>query len=151
MPAISINLGGDHEAFGLSVGMDRFPILRTTADWHVDALKHGMRSGATSLMVVIPAEVDAGRGELVPILVMAEMSLNAWMMATSVLAAAHRDEVEQPGWAIVPDAVKALLIPRYAEVLRRVLQPRLIDQAVALEIAEMFIDGLGAGAPTEEV
>lgn len=143
MPSIRIDLSGDHEAFGRSIGIDRLPVLHTTADWSIDALEHGMASGATSLMVAIPLEVEGRR-----LLVMAETSLNAWMMATSVLRAAHEDEVGEPGWAVLSPATRALLIPRYAEAIRRTLPD--VDEARSLELAEMFIDGLAAGAPTEE-
>lgn len=142
MPAITVELGRDHAEVQRSLGVDRLPVIQTTADWTVDPIENGMATGATSLMVFIPANVDG-----ISVVVAAETSLQCWMMATAALHASHRDEVEQPGWAVVTAEAKALLVPRYAEAIRRVLRGTTAEQAD--ELAAMFIDAWSVGAPRE--
>lgn len=140
MPSIRVNVDGDHEKVGREVGADRLPIIHTTADWTIDAMSHGMQSGATSLMVLIPAKVQN-----VDVLVATETSLAAFVSAATVLGASHRDEVEQPGWAVMSPATRALLAPRIIEAIRRAVSAATPEQAQ--EAAEMILDGFGADAP----
>lgn len=142
MPAINVELGGDHEQIQREMGCDRRAVIQTQADWTVDAIENGMSSGRTSLMLLIPADVDG-----LEVVVVAETSLQAWMMATAALHAAHREEVEQPGWAVISAEAKAVLMPRYAEAIRRVLPGTTRDQSE--ELAAMFIDAWTVGAPPE--
>lgn len=144
MPGMSVALDGDHAAFGERVGIGRVPIVHTLEDWSIDPLEGGMASGKTSLMVAIPVYIE-GEGSA---LVLAETSLQAWMLATSVLRSKFSEEVDVPGWAILSDETKALLIPRYAEAIRRVIPD--ITAVGSLELAELFLDGLAAGAPMED-
>lgn len=144
MPAISIDITGDHEAFARRVGYGSMPTIHTAEDWEIDAIALGMSSGATALMVAIPARVNGAE-----VVVLAETSLNAWMMASAALAAAHRSEVEQPGWARLNDEARQVLIPRYAEACRRSIPELSSDRA--LELAEMLLDALSAGGPVEEL
>lgn len=144
MPAISLDLGDDDTAFGRSVGLDYLPALHTTADWSLHTLAHGMASGATSLMLAIPVIVDG-----VEAVVIAETSLQAWTMAATALRAAHTDELDQVGWAVLSDDARAAILPRYQEAIRRVLAQRgdpLPDTEV-VELAELLLDALSAGTP----
>lgn len=140
MPSIRVNVDGDHEKVGREMGTDRLPVIHTTADWTIDAMEHGMQSGATSLMVLIPASVEGA-----DVLVAAETSLTVFMMAATTLAATHREEVEQPGWAVLSPAARALLGPRFAEAIRRAVPNVTPDQANVA--ATMILDATGADAP----
>lgn len=142
MPAINVELGRDHAEVQRGLGVDRLPVIQTSADWTVDPIEHGMASGATSLLVFIPANVEG-----IEVIVAAETSLQCWMMATAALHASHRGEVEQPGWAVINAEGKALLVPRYAEAIRRVFPGTTGEQAE--ELAAMFIDAWSVGAPRE--
>lgn len=144
MPGINLDVGGDPAAFGERVGVNRVPVIHTTADWSLASLPNGMSSGRTSLVLAIPVDVAGNRA-----LILAETSLAAWMMAATALRAAHEEEVDQPGYAVLSDDARALILPRYAEAVRRVLGSD-VDQARADELAEMLLDALSAGAPTEE-
>jgi hypothetical protein len=143
MPAIAVNISGDHERVGREAGTDRYPLIHTTHDWTIDVLDKGMQSGKTSLMLIIPADVaydDDSPPERV--LLMVETSLNAWMMATAVIRGHCADEVGDPGWAVVSPAVRAMIGPRYAEAIRRAIPSATQEQAE--EAAEMMFDSLGA-------
>lgn len=135
---VNIHIDGDHERVGREVGIHRYPVIHTTADWTIDAMESGMQSGRTSLMVFVPATFEAK-----PVLIAAEISLNAYMMAASSLRAHFKHEVEAPGFARMSEPTRALLAPRFAEAIRRVIPDTTAEQAS--ELAEMFIDGLGAG------
>lgn len=146
MLAITVDTSGDHEKVGREVGTDRYPIIHTTADWMIDVLEKGMASGRTSLMLMIPADLeynDDSPGERV--LLMIETSLNAWMMATAVIRAKCKDEVEQPGWAALSPAARALVLPRYAEAIRRSIPVATEKQAEMA--AAMMLDSLEADRP----
>jgi hypothetical protein len=69
------------------------------------------------------------------------------MMASSILAAKFEDEVEKPGYVVLPQAARDALRPRYAEAIRRAIPSATKEQA--LETAEMMFDALGADAPPE--
>lgn len=140
MPAIKVVTDGDHERVKRETGFDRSPLLHTTSDWTIDALVGGMHSGATSLMVLIPVEVEGVRT-----IVAAETSLNCFMLAATVLAAKFEAEVTKPGWAVLTPAARALLKPRIAEAVRRAVSTATSEQAG--EAAEMILDGFGADAP----
>jgi hypothetical protein len=142
MPAMRVSTDQDHEALAYEIGLDKLPVLHTTADWVVDALENGMQSGATSLMVMIPVSVEGADH-----MVMAETSLQLWMNTASILAAKYQDEVGAPGWAILPQAARDALRPRYAEAIRRAIPSATAEQAE--EAAEMMFDALGADAPPE--
>lgn len=144
MPSIDVVFDNDHEGLARRLGLDQLAILHTTADWTVDVMRHGMQSGATSLMVLIPVEVEG-----VAAMVLAETSLNVWMMASSLLASACRDEVEKPGYAKVSKAARDVLLPRFAEAIRRAIPAATEDQA--LEAATMMLDAAGADGPPGEV
>lgn len=146
MPAIAVNISGDHERVGREAGTDRYPLIHTTHDWTIDVLEKGMASGKTSLMLIIPADVtfeDSTAPER--ILLMVETSLNAWMMATAVIRGHCAEEVGDPGWAVVPPGVRRLLGPRYAEAIRRAIPSATQEQAE--EAAEMMFDSLAADRP----
>lgn len=146
MPAIAVDVSGDHEACGRKAGVNSYPIVHTTADWTIDILDKGMQSGATSLMLMIPADVTYDDdGSVERVLLMIETSLTAWMMASTVIAAHCRDEVEKPGWAVLPQAARDLLAPRYVEAIRRCIPSATQEQV--LEAAEMMFDSLGADQP----
>lgn len=143
MPAISVTTDGDHDRVAREMDLGSKVLLHTTADWSIDALEHGMKSGATSLMVLIPVQVGD-----VDAVVAAETSLNVWMSATAVLAARFAAEVEQPGWVSLSPAARAILLPRMAEAVRRAMPGTTAEQAS--EAAEMILDGFGADGPAVE-
>lgn len=142
MPAIHMFLNGDGEA-GKSVGVKDSRVIHTTDDWTIDVLRGGMTSGATSLMLLVPTFVGND-----PVLVAAEMSLNAWMMASSALASACRDEIEKPGWASLAPAARLRLAPRFIEALRRSIPSATTEELV--DAVEMILDGFGADGPEIE-
>jgi hypothetical protein len=142
MSSIKVRVDGDHEQTARDLGLTTDNVMHTTAEWTVDALVKGMTSGKTSIMLLIPVRWE-GRD----LVVAAETSLNMWMQATAILRSKFQDEVEDPGYAIVPDTVKRMLIPRYVEVLRRVVPTLTPEQAE--EAATMFMDAISAGAPDE--
>lgn len=140
MPSIRVNVDGDHERLGREVGTDRLPVIHTTADWTIDALEHGMTSGATSLMVLIP--VDVGGADA---LVAAETSLQCFLSAAVMLAASFKDEAEKPGYANLSPAARALFTPRLAEAIRRGIPSATPEQAI--DAATMVLDGFAADGP----
>lgn len=142
MPDIRVDLSGDHERVGRDMGIARKPVVHTTAGWVIDPMEHGMQSGATSLMVLIPAVGD----DLQECVVAAETSLTCFISAATVLAAKFADEVNQPGWAILSPAARAVMAPRFAEAVRRATGCTLEK---AHEAAAMIIDGMGADAPPD--
>lgn len=142
MPSIAVDVSGDHEKVGREMGSDVLPIIHTTSDWLIDALEHGMQSGATSLMVFIPVKVEG-----IDALVMAETSLQCWMMAATILAAKFDAEVNKPGWAILSPQARAIFGPRFAEALHRAI-PGAAPQEIA-DAVEMILDGYAADAPPE--
>lgn len=148
MPSIHVNGGLPPDEFAapyLQPCADGQAILmHTTADWGLDALEGGMTSGRTSVTLFVPGTIMSEQGP-VPIMVVAETSLNMWMQATAILRARFEEEVGDPGWSVMSVQVKELLTPRYAEALRRVLPDITEEQAV--EAATMFLEGLAAGAP----
>jgi hypothetical protein len=89
MPEINIVTHGDHEKVGRDLGTDRLPMIHTTCEWTIDAMEHGMQSGNTSLMLLIPAHVEDTE-----VLIAAETSLSCFMSAATILAAKFKDEVE---------------------------------------------------------
>lgn len=143
MPAIHVALHGDHERTGREVGTDRLPIIHTTADWTVDALEHGMESGRTSIMLLIPVTVGG-----IDCIVAAETSLQMWLSAGTVLAAKFREEVEQPGWAKLSPATRELFLPRLAEGIRRGIPSATVEQSI--DSANMVLDSFGADGPPIE-
>lgn len=143
MPTISVDVSGDHAKVSRQVGADRLPVIHTTADWMVDAMEHGMASGATSLMVLIPAQLNG-----VDVLVAAETSLSCWMSASAVLAAAHPDEVDKPGYANLSPVARAHLGPRFAEAVRRAVPSATPGEAI--DAANMIMDGFAADGPPVE-
>lgn len=135
MPAIQIVSEENFKSTAAKV-LGNNAVLHTLADWTVVPLEKGMKSGATSLMVVIP--IDGVDG-----LVMAETSLNVFMMAATTLAAKFKDEVEQPGWAKLSQPAKDALTPRFKEGLKRAI-PNVTEQELN-DAIDMFFSSLGAG------
>lgn len=140
MPGIHLELSGDHEAIGRRAGTAYRYVVHTTADWTLDALEHGMVSGATSLMLMIPCVIEG-----VDALVMAETSLQCWMMAAAGLAGKFHDEVTRPGWSVMSSDAKALIVPRWSEAIRRAIPGATDEQAD--DAARMMVDALGADRP----
>lgn len=140
MPEISVVVHGDHDRVGRELGLDRRPVIHTVQPWTVDAIEGGMHSGGTSLMLLVPAQLGADT-----CVVAAETSLQCWMMAANALAARFEDEVTKPGWAHLSDSARALLMPRFAEAIRRAVPSATAGQAA--EAAVMILDGLGAEGP----
>lgn len=142
MGAVHVVVDGGHERLGRHLKLDQLPIIHTTTEWTIDLMRQGMKSGRSSLMVLIPVRVNGGNA-----VVAAEISLNSWMMATAVLRGACRDEIEEPGWANINPAARALLLPRFAESITRAVPTATVDQA--LEAAGMMLDAIGADAPPD--
>lgn len=133
----------DPEAFSAAVDSARYPLIHSTKDWYIDFIPHGMASGRTSMMVVIPAKLPTHQRVNLAV----ETSLQSWMQVAVAIKARYADEVDDPGWAVIPDNVKELLIPRWAEALRRVVPGMTLAQSN--EAAAMFIEGLAAGSPED--
>lgn len=142
MPKIRVVVDGNHERLARELKLDRMPVVHSVAEWTIDVMDHGMRSGRTSLMVLIPVRIEG-----VTAMVAAETSLNAWMMATAVIRGHCQAEVNEPGWATLSPEARALLLPRFAEGIVRAIPSATLDQA--LVAAEMFLDGIGADAPPD--
>lgn len=138
MPGIQVNLDGDHDGLGRRLGLPGKYIVHTTEDWVIDALEHGMQSGATSLMVMIPCKVEG-----VDAHILAETSLQVFDNAAVVLRAAFQEELGRPGFAKLSKAARDLLRPRFAEAIIRSIPGTTLDQAN--QAAEMMFDALGAG------
>lgn len=139
MPRMRFFGKGEEAKAGREVGLDRYaPVHVAHGDWTVSLLAGGMTSGATSIMLLIPANID---GE--PRVICAETSVNSWMQASSLIAAACADEIERPGWAKLSPAARQVLGGRYAEALRRSIPSATgeqIEQAVG-----MMLDSLASG------
>ena len=142
MTEIRLDLESTPEEFGNKLGSHLFPALPTKEDWNLLAIPKGMQSGRTSIMLVVPVQVGKTRAMFV-----SETSLNCWMLATAALRSKFQDEVEQPGWAVLSEDARAVILPRYAEALRRV-QPSLTNEQ-AMEAVTMMIDSLGADRPND--
>lgn len=142
MPKISVVVDGDHERLARELKLDQLPVVHAVAGWTIDVMDHGMQSGRTSLMLLIPVRID-GKTSMVA----AETSLNAWMMATAVIRGHCQAEVDEPGWATLSPDARALLLPRFAEAIVRAIPSASRDEA--LVAADMFLDGIGADAPPE--
>jgi hypothetical protein len=140
VPSIRVVYDGKHEELGAELGLGRIPVVHTKANWTIDAMEHGMQSGETSLMVLIPAVIEG-----LKVYVAAETSLQAYVMAASILATAHPDEIEKPGFATLSPAARQVLSPRIAEAVRRAVPTATPEQAA--EAAEMIMDGYAADDP----
>lgn len=138
MPAIDVDFREPKEAGRFLQGEHW---LHTSKDWKINPIEKGMESGRTSLMVMIPVDVSG-----LTTWVLAETSLNAWMMATSLLRGRFHEELDEPGFAVMPESVKKALHPRFAEAIKRILQ---VEESKANELATMFIDSFEAGAPED--
>lgn len=141
MPRIGVTLDGDHQRYGERLGLfdNQAMIGHTMEDWDIDVLKDGTAGGMTSLVVHIPV-VDSD-GAILHVL--AETTLQCWMMATDVLVAACADEIKKPGWMQVRDEnIKA--------VLTEMLVSRLVDDgvvdtpALGRHLVNSFFDVLAA-------
>jgi hypothetical protein len=79
MPTIDVNLAGDGAWPDLA---RRIGVFRADSDWHLAALEAGMSSGAPSIALRLTVPVE---GEDLPVTVIAETSLAAWIAATAAL------------------------------------------------------------------
>jgi hypothetical protein len=142
MPRINVVTDGNHERLRKHLKLDQLPVFHTMTEWTIDLVRGGMRSGASSLVLMIPVRIGDNN-----VMVAAETSLNCWMMAASALAGACRDEVERPGFAKLNEAARTALLPRFAEGIRRSIPSATVEQAT--EAAEMFLDAVGADEPPD--
>jgi hypothetical protein len=142
MAGIVVVTHGDHRRVAQELGLDRERVVHTTEDWTIDSIERGMTSGATSLMVIVAADVAGKRCHLI-----LETSLAVFMQAAAALAATHAAEVEKPGYVVMSPAARDLIAPRYAEAIRRAIPSATFEQAA--EAAQMMLDGIGADAPPE--
>lgn len=152
MPAIRVIL--DIEETNRALELEEKFIIQTNRDLTIHPLERGMQSGKTSVSIFIPMPPDQieklkQNVDNKDVLIFAETSLQTWMMATGILRSKFQDEIDEPGYAIVPQTVKDHLIPIFAEMIRRVCRVKIgkITKEMSEELAAAFIDGLSAGAP----
>lgn len=143
MPGIEVILDeGRFPEVAKRLGADKKPLFHTTEDWTLEALENGTTGGKASVMLLIPIKV-----ENIDCLVAAETTLQLWINASTILAARFREQLERPGWVKMSAQTKSMLIPRYAEGIRRAIPTATHEQAI--EAATMFISALEADVPPE--
>lgn len=143
MPSMHMLMGLTREEEDRTLRVQyRDPIAQEGDAWYIKPIEGGMASGRGALHVWIP-----GIYKRKNVLMYAETSVESWMQATGAIRAKFEAQVNEPGWALVPQVVKDMLIPRYVEALRRVKND--LSEEEATEIATMLIDALEAGSPEE--